>query len=102
MGSRLLNESTPTFTNFVRSSKLPRSNGAKSGKSMNITDLVKNKTAHFVHYRDGHFIYETEDGFQFPVPLADVGTATLFAEDKAVFFMRWIRRHLEVMALAKK
>jgi hypothetical protein len=68
---------------------------------MNITELVKNKTACFVHYRDGYFIYETEDGFQFPVPLADIGTATLLAEDKALFFMRWIRRHLEVMEPAK-
>ena len=69
---------------------------------MNITALVKNKTARFVHYRDGHFIYETQDGFQFPVPLADIGTATLLAEDKALFFMRWIRRHLEVMEPANK
>lgn len=69
---------------------------------MNITILVKNKTARFVHYRDGHFMYETEDGFQFPVPIDDIGTATLLAEDKAVFFMRWIRRHLEVIELAKK
>ena len=68
---------------------------------MNITNLVKIKTVRFVHYRDGHFIYETEDGFQFPVPLADIGTATLLAEDKALYFMRWIRRHLEVMASAK-
>lgn len=69
---------------------------------MNITKLVKNKTARFVHYRDSHFIYETEDGFQFPVPLDDIGTATLAAEDKALFFMRWIRRHLEVIESAKK
>ena len=69
---------------------------------MSITKLVKNKTVHFVHYRDGHFIYKTEDGFQFPVPLAEIGTATLHAEDKALFFMRWIRRHLEVMEPVKK
>jgi hypothetical protein len=36
------------------------------------------------------------------VPLADIGTATLLAEDKALFFMRWIRRHIEVMEPAKK
>ena len=71
-------------------------------KSMNITELVKNKRAGFVHYRDGNFIYETEDGFQFPVPLADIGTATLLAEDKALFFMRWIRRHLETMEVANR
>ena len=69
---------------------------------MNITELVKNKKAHFARYREGHFIYETDDGFQFPVPLTDIGTATLLAEDKALFFMRWIRRQLETMEQAKK
>ena len=68
---------------------------------MNITELVKNKKARFLHYREGHFIYTTDDGFQFPVPLADIGSATLQAEDKALFFMRWIRRHLETMKPAE-
>jgi len=69
---------------------------------MNLTELVKNKQVHFVHYRAGHFIYETEDGFQFPIPLSEVGNATLMAEDKAIFFMRWIRRHLETMTVPGK
>ncbi len=69
---------------------------------MKITELVRNKKARFVHYREGHFIYETEDGFQFPVPLADIGAATLLAEDKALFFMRWVRRHVETRVLAEK
>lgn len=64
---------------------------------MKLSELVKNKKARFVHYRDGHFIYETDDGFQFPVPLSDIGTATMLPEDKALFFMRWIRRHLEIV-----
>jgi len=69
---------------------------------MSITELVRNKQARFVHYREGKFIYQTEDGFQFPIPLTEVGAATLLAEDKALFFMRWIRRHLEVMEPAQK
>ena len=64
---------------------------------MNITNLVKNKNAHFVRFREGNFIYETDDGFQFPIPLTEIGNATLQAEDKALFFMRWIRRQTEVM-----
>jgi hypothetical protein len=64
---------------------------------MNIAEMVKNKRARFVYFREGYFIYETDDGFQFPVPLGDVGKATLPAEDKALFFMRWIRKHLETM-----
>ena len=69
---------------------------------MKLSELVQNKKARFVHYRDGNFIYETEDGFQFPVPLSDIGTATLLPEDKALFFLRWIRRHVEVIHEAEK
>ena len=68
---------------------------AEGEKNMRILDLVKGKKARFVFYRDGIFIYETEDGFQFPIPASDMGSATLLAEDKAILFMRWIRKHLE-------
>jgi hypothetical protein len=40
-------------------------------------------------------IYSTECGFEFPVPLEDIGKATLFAEDKALLFLRYIRKHVE-------
>jgi len=69
---------------------------------MNITDIVRNKKARFVQFREGNFIYQTEDGFQFPVPLAEVGSATLLAEDKALFFMRWIRKHLAIKSNLEK
>lgn len=80
---------------------------------LKLKDLIKDNTVRFVYYRDGQFIYEirhrhvvTHDmlhgfsetrtpHFQFPVPLNDIGTATLKSEDKAIYFMRWIRRHLE-------
>jgi len=68
---------------------------------MNIIELVKNKKARFVQYREGNFIYETEDGFQFPVPLEEVGSASMLAEDRALFFMRWIRRHLATLEAVK-
>ena len=64
---------------------------------MNISQMVRNKKVRFAHYREGNFIYETEEGFQFPVPLSDVGDATLQAEDNALLFMRWIRQHLETI-----
>jgi len=63
---------------------------------MSVKDFVKdNKKVKFVSFREGEFLYETECGFQFPVSLSDVGKATLLAEDKAMFFMRYIRQHLE-------
>lgn len=62
---------------------------------MTLKEMVKNKTAKFVYYRDKELWYETEDGFLFPIPIADAGTATFNATDKAIFFMRWIRKYIE-------
>lgn len=62
---------------------------------MTIKDIVKDKQAHFLSFREGNFLYETDDGFKFLVPLEDVQGVTLLAEDKAIYFMRWIRKCLE-------
>jgi len=51
----------------------------------------------FTRYMDGNLYYITESGLEFPVPISDTGTATFLAEDKAMIFMRWIRKHLEVL-----
>lgn len=61
---------------------------------MKIKDIVKNQNAHFVFYRDESLFYETDKGFQFPVPVADAGSATFNAEEKAILLMRYIRKHL--------
>ena len=67
---------------------------------MNILEMVKdNKQVNFVLYRDSTLWYKTEDGFQFPVPINDVGNATFLAQDKALFFMRYIRKHLDEIKL---
>lgn len=62
---------------------------------MNIKDMVKDKQVRFSFYRDKQLFYKTEDGFEFPVPIDDVGNATFLAEDKAILFMRWIRKHID-------
>ena len=53
----------------------------------NIKTMVKDKVVRFKFYREGELFYETECGFVFQVPLADVGNATFMAEDKALLFM---------------
>ena len=63
--------------------------------TINIKDLVKNQNAHFVFYRDQSLFYETDNGFQFPVPIDDAGSATLNQEEKAILLMRYIHKHLE-------
>ena len=63
-----------------------------------IKDMVKdNKQVYFQYYREGNMYYQTECGFEFPVPLSDVGTATLLKQDKALIFMRYIRQHMSAI-----
>ena len=61
---------------------------------MTLKDLVKGKKVRFKFYRDGELWYETDDGFEFPVPIADTGTGIFKAQDEAIHYMRWIRKHL--------
>jgi len=71
---------------------------------VNIKDIVKGNVARFAFYRAGNAFYEVEvDGtrYKFPVSLEDLGTATLFAEHKAITLMRYIRRALEDKTFVK-
>lgn len=55
----------------------------------------------FSFFREGELWYKTEDGFTFPVPVNDVGSAVMMNSDKAILFMRWIRKHMEMLDKAK-
>lgn len=58
-----------------------------------IKDMVKDgKRVRFERYSKGELWYVTEDGFEFPVPVSDTGDGSFLAEDKAMLFMRWIRK----------
>jgi hypothetical protein len=68
-----------------------------------IKDMVKdNKKVHFTFYKDRQLFYQTECGFEFPVPIDDIGNATFLAEDKAILFMRYIRKHLDTIEKARE
>lgn len=61
---------------------------------IDITQAVSNgKKVHFSHYRAGNAYYTTDDGDTFAVPLSDLGEATLLRDDKAIMFMRYMRKH---------
>lgn len=53
------------------------------------------KFVRFTHYVDGNLWYCTDDGDEFPVPVSDVGTATFKVTDKAILFMRYMRKFNE-------
>jgi hypothetical protein len=62
-------------------------------------DLLKARVkgrVRFTRFVDNTLYYATDDGWVFPVPLEDANNSqgsspTFLAEDKAMFFMRWIR-----------
>ncbi len=67
---------------------------------MDIKQIVRENVVHFARYRQGFAYYQVRVGpeavtYTFPVPLEDIGDATLLATDRAVVFMRYIRRALE-------
>ena len=68
---------------------------------MNIKDMVKGNFVTFDHYRNGELWYKLTYGdseeFLFPVQIEDVGNAVLLQKDKAILFMRYIRKHLKVV-----
>ena len=61
---------------------------------MTIKELIKGKVK-FDFYRGGELFYTTENGFQFRVPISDTGDGIFLAEDKGIYFMRYIRKELE-------
>lgn len=60
---------------------------------MDIKDCIKGRVT-FQFYRKGELYYRCENGFVFPVPVNDTADATFNPEDKAMLFMRWIRKAL--------
>ncbi len=66
--------------------------------NLNLKDHVKDKRkVYFKSYRSGILYYETELKLEFEVPIEDTGTGTFNAEEKAINFMKWIRKQIEVI-----
>ena len=63
----------------------------------NITDIVKDNYVDFQRFRNGTFYYTvyvpvSQQTFEFPVPLNDIGDASLRESVKAIYFMRYMYR----------
>lgn len=70
-------------------------------EQMKLIDHVKGQV-HFDFYREGEMWYKTDSGFNFPVPTSEAGTACFLRDDKALLFMRYIRKHMELIDKAVK
>jgi len=67
-----------------------------------VKDMVKDgKKVTFMHYQSKELWYKTECGFEYPVPIDDAGSGVFLPEDKAMFHMRYIRKHLEMIVNEK-
>ena len=64
--------------------------------------ICDNQKVTFQYYKAKELWYSTECKFEFPVPISDIGDATFLAEDKAMLFMRYIRKHLELIKSSKE
>jgi hypothetical protein len=60
---------------------------------MDIKDCIRG-SVEFLYYRKGELYYRCENGFVFTVPVDDTGDASFNATDRAMLFMRWIRKEL--------
>ena len=70
-----------------------------------IKELVKDNYVNFKFYSDGELWYITDCGFEFPVPVdnkEEVGNATFMAREKALLYMRYMRKHLKMIEDARK
>jgi len=65
----------------------------------NVKDLVMgDQKVYFSRYVEDHLWYRNEAGtFEFPVPISDTGSGVFLPEDKATYFMRWIRAHIQFL-----
>ena len=77
---------------------------SKDDKMKTVKDYVKDdKKAYFKFYRQNVLYYETEDGtLLFEVPTYDLGDACANTEEKAIMFMKWIRKQLDANKQGRK
>lgn len=87
---------------YVDDKSIERKLVDKTPSSVNILptlkEIVKDNTVYFDSYRAGFFYYHVTVNnkiYQFTVDREDIGDATLKANDKALYFMRWIRKAIE-------
>lgn len=59
--------------------------------------VANNKMVHFQFYRKGELWYATDCGFEFPVPVEDTGDGVFNSSDRAMLFMRYIRKQLQAI-----
>jgi len=63
-----------------------------------IKQIIENNTAQFSFYQEGKVYYSISvenDMYEFPIPIEEVGTGVLLRDEKAIYFMKWIKKAIE-------
>lgn len=75
---------------------------------LSLKELTVGKTVTFSRYQKGELWYtvglneDDNEFFEFPVPVSDTGDGEFKAIDSAMYFMRWIRQHRDMLIKAKQ
>ena len=65
---------------------------------MSIKEMVRDgKKVKLLLYKQKELWYTTECGFEFPVPIEDTGDGIFLNEDRAMMFMRYIRKQIQTI-----
>ena len=54
----------------------------------------------FDFYRDGNLYFTTDTGLAFMVPVADLGSGSVYTLNKSITLMKWIRQQMDLNNLA--
>lgn len=66
--------------------------------------MIRGKEVVFECYKKGNLWYfiDDKDKFMFPVPIEDTGDGTFLSRDRAIMFMRYIKKHLDLLEDGKR
>ena len=74
------------------------------GRELGLGEIVKERIASYSFYRQGYLYYNLLIAgitYVFPIPIDDLGGATVSADEKAITLMRYIRKALDDGSLVR-
>lgn len=66
------------------------------------SQIEGDKKVYFCKFENNTLWYRTEIGLEFPIEGDDLKGATFLPEDRAILYMRWIRKRIDVLNKAQK
>lgn len=80
------------YHNGDNKQNIPNFSRYRKGNVYIVNDDGKEEAIMEIPVDKGHLIYVTDTGLEVKVPLIDIGDADFLASDRAMLFMRYIRK----------